>query len=453
MHPRTIRRIPCTLIATLIAAFTLLFPFANRQAIAQVPVDKTLPANTRFFIPEPASGSVQQAIGLLEKGQVKNALLIAAMEATSQAVWLTSGTPAQVAQQVTQTMWQADLQRAVPVLVAYNIPGRDCGSYSAGGAQTTAAYEAWIDAIAQAVGNHKVVVILEPDALANLPSDCGYPATVDSASLTADRYTQINYAVTALEAGPRTLVYLDAGNSDWQAVGTIASRLVTAGLFNAQGFFSNVSNFRLNNYESKYDTWVSECVAFANNSADGGWRLGNYAWCASQYYSPLGTVSATDITTWVYTDEWFQQNLGTAIPTVHFVIDSSRNGTGPLDASVYANAPYDQPASVITTLTGGSWCNPPGRGLGLHPTASTGVALQDAYLWVKTPGQSDGTCDSAGGARAWDYTAYTAPGWPTTAAAQSVFDPLWGLDDPIAGGWFSQQALDLAQHANPKLLP
>jgi endoglucanase len=72
---------------------------------------------------------------------------------------------------------------------------------------------------------------------------------------------------------------------------------------------------------------------------------------------------------------------------------------------------------------------------------------------VKTPGQSDGTCDAAGGARAWDYTDYSQAQWPTDAADQAVFDPLWGLDDPIAGSWFPQQAIDLAQRANPSLLP
>jgi endoglucanase len=75
----------------------------------------------------------------------------------------------------------------------------------------------------------------------------------------------------------------------------------------------------------------------------------------------------------------------------------------------------------------------------------------DAYLWVKIPGESDGQCDSAGGARAWDYTSYTQPGWPTTPATQATFDPLWGMQDPAAGVWFSQQALQLAQNANPKL--
>jgi endoglucanase len=422
--------------------------------VAGAVAQKTLPANTRFFTPAPPSGAVQQAESLLEHWQLKNALLIAAMETVPQAVWLTSGTPAQASATVASTLKQSSWERTVPVLVLYNIPGRDCGSYSAGGAENTAAYEAWIDAIAGAIGSQKVVIILEPDALADLPSDCGYdPTQVNIAQATADRFTQINFAVTTLENGSQTSVYLDAGNSHWQAVPVIAQRLAQAGVQQAQGFFTNVSNFNLNNYESKYDTWVSSCIAFANNPADGGWRLGNYSYCASQYYSSYGPVDPDNIATWVYTDEWFQNNMGTAVPTIHFVIDTSRNGQGTLNTSVYTAAPYNQPASVITTLTGGNWCNPPGRGLGTHPTANSGVALLDAYLWVKTPGQSDGTCDAAGGARAWNYADYTQSGWPTDAAGQAVFDPLWGLDDPIAGAWFPQQALDLAQRANPALLP
>ncbi|MGI8771134.1 MAG: glycoside hydrolase family 6 protein [Acidobacteriaceae bacterium] len=153
----------------------LLISFVAMQAKATPPEEKTLPPNTRFFVPPPADGSWQQAIDLVKKGQLRNALLIAAMEATPQAVWLTSGTPSDVSAQMKKVDREAEAQRAVPVIVLYNIPGRDCGSYSAGGAENTAAYEAWIDAIAQAIGNHKAVIILEPDALANLPSDCGYP--------------------------------------------------------------------------------------------------------------------------------------------------------------------------------------------------------------------------------------------------------------------------------------
>ena len=113
--------------------------------------------------------------------------------------------------------------------------------------------------------------------------------------------------------------------------------------------------------------------------------------------------------------------------------------------SAYAAAPYNQPAAVITALQNGNWCNPPGAGLGVKPTANTGVPLADAYLWVKTVGESDGQCNIAGGARAWDYTAYNGWGWNT--AQQQANDPLWGITDPAAGAWFPQQALQLAKNA------
>jgi endoglucanase len=443
---RTLRKLSSAA-GIILISFTVAYGQTNGQT-------KMLSADSRFFIPKPPQGAVQQAAGLVQQWDLKDALLIAAMETVPQAVWLTSGTPSEVNATVKTTLRQANLERAVPVLVLYNIPGRDCGSYSAGGAENTADYEAWIDAIGGAIGDQKVVVLLEPDSLADLPSDCGYdPTQVNIPQATADRYTQIGYAISKLETGSQTLVYIDGGNSHWQAVPTIAARLVQAGIQNAQGFFTNVSNFNLNNYETKYDTWVSSCLAFGSDPEEGGWRLGNYSYCASQYYSPFGTVNPDDISTWGYTDEWYQQNMGTAIPTTHFVIDTSRNGQGTLNAAIYAAAPYNQPASVVQSLTNGNWCNPPGRGLGVHPTANTGVALLDAYLWVKTPGESDGTCDSAGGARAWDYAIYSLPGWPTDASGQAIFDPLWRLDDPIAGAWFPQQAIDLARRANPPLLP
>ena len=59
----------------------------------------------------------------------------------------------------------------------------------------------------------------------------------------------------------------------------------------------------------------------------------------------------------------------------HYVIDTSRNGAGPA------------PASKL------DWCNPGGRALGTPPTAAAGGAHDDAYLWIKRPGESDGSCD------------------------------------------------------------
>ena len=69
----------------------------------------------------------------------------------------------------------------------------------------------------------------------------------------------------------------------------------------------------------------------------------------------------------------------------HFVVDTGRNGVGP-------TADYQ-------------WCNPDGRALGTRPTTATGNALVDAFLWIKTPGESDGACNAAPAAGAWmpDY--------------------------------------------------
>ena len=58
---------------------------------------------------------------------------------------------------------------AMPVLVAYNLPFRDCAQYSAGGALDTAEYEAWIDGFAAGIGDRPATVILEPDGLGIIP--------------------------------------------------------------------------------------------------------------------------------------------------------------------------------------------------------------------------------------------------------------------------------------------
>jgi endoglucanase len=399
---------------------------------------------TRFFVPPPSPGAPQQILQLVASGDVRDAALITEMEAIPRAVWFTSGTPAQVQQQVRLTMLEAALEHAVPTLVAYDIPGRDCAQYSAGGALNEADYEAWISAFAQGIGSGQAIVILEPDALGNLPSGCGLSTSVYPFT-DSERYAELQYAVGALEQDPGASVYLDGTHSAWQSVGTITQRLLTANVQDAQGFFLDVSNYQPTPELIDYGTWISDCIAMVTDPSNPFYN--NPSACASQYYP----ATQSDFSTWGLTTAWYAQNMGNAVAATHFVIDTSRNGDGPNNMQAYASTPYDQPASVIGTLASGNWCNPPNSGLGLRPTADTGVPLLDAYLWVKTPGQSDGQCDAAGGVRAWDYSDYTQPGWPTTASAQSLFDPLWGIDDPAAGDWFDQQALQLAQLADPAL--
>lgn len=413
--------------------------------------------STRFYTPPPDKGAITQITTLVKAHDFHDAALLARMVTTPQAVWFTSGTPADVKTSVRKTVVDAARRHEVPVLVAYDIPFRDCAQYSSGGALSTADYVAWIDGFARGIGDRRAVVLLEPDSLGIIPFNTDINGNQEWCKPTdaagnpqpgaspTERYAALNAAVDRLERQPNVSVYLDGTHSAWLGVGDIADRLVKAGVQRAQGFFLNVSNYQVTPRQQKYGTWISSCIAFANNPADGGWRLGHYNYCASQYYP----ASPNDFSTWGLSDQWYADNLGTAVPTTHFVVDTSRNGQGPNDMTAYGKAPYNQPANVVSGLASGSWCNPPGAGLGLRPTANTGVPLLDAYLWVKIPGESDGSCDIAGGARAWDFTVYNP--WNVTGAAQQHFDPLWGMTDPAAGQWFGAQALQLAQLADPPL--
>jgi endoglucanase len=84
-----------------------------------------------------------------------------------------------------------------------------------------------------------------------------------------------------------------------------------------------------------------------------------------------------------YNSNAAEQTFGEAVSALtngaHFIVDTSRNGKG----------------------TNGEWCNPTGRAIGTLPQVSTDEGLRDAYLWVKTPGESDGTCNDGPAAGEW----------------------------------------------------
>lgn len=394
--------------------------------------------DTQFYVPKPNQGAREQIADLTSSGNKADANLIREMIDTPQAVWFTKGTPKSVQQDVENTVKRAAGKKSVPVLVAYNIPFRDCAQFSAGGATTVQDYMAWIDGFAAGIGNEKAVVILEPDGLGIIPwykqfrgldseaADYEWcqPAEADEATAADERFAMLNYAVDALKAKPNVSVYLDGTHSHWLGSGDAAHRLAQAGVERADGFYLNVSNYQPTAHLEKYGTWISKCFWFATDP--GSWGNGHFDWCASQYYP----ADPDDFSTWTLTDQWYTDNVEsqTWVPypgdagLTHFVIDTSRNGQGPWTPT--ASYPDAQ-----------DWCNPPGRGLGLRPMAATGYPLIDAYLWVKIPGESDGECTRGLG------------------PAGETVDPEWGLIDPAAGEWFPEMALDLVHNANPPLEP
>lgn len=138
----------------------------------------------------------------------------------------------------------------LPVFVAYNIPKRDCGQHSKGGAAAGPAYKEWINKFARGIGNRKAVVILEPDGLPLLDKCLDAPDQ-------KERLALVRYAVNAFAALGQTYVYLDAGHSGWVPADEMGKRLMQAGIDHATGFSLNVSNYKSNDELIEFGTKVA----------------------------------------------------------------------------------------------------------------------------------------------------------------------------------------------------
>jgi endoglucanase len=195
----------------------------------------------------------------------------------SQALWLGEWNR-NVYRKVRYVVDLAASEGSMPIFVAYNVPGRDCGSHSAGGLKTGDMYKRWIRKIAAGIGDRGAVVVLEPDALGlidkPLESDPSKPCLTPEQQ--KERLDLLTDAVWVLRQNPKTIVYVDGAHSKWAPVDDMAVRLKAAGVEDAHGFAINTSNYR-----------------------------------ANEELIPYGKA------------------LSAKLGGVHFVIDTSRNGNGP----------------------------------------------------------------------------------------------------------------------------
>lgn len=126
--------------------------------------------------------------------------------------------------------------KQLPVLVAYNIPNRDMGSHSAGGAANATAYAEWASRMAKAIGSRPCMVILEPDSIMHM---AGKPAHQQAAQCAV-----LNHAIDFLAAyAPHAWIYADAGNGQWPSVDELAPLLARLRTDKLRGFALNVSNY------------------------------------------------------------------------------------------------------------------------------------------------------------------------------------------------------------------
>jgi endoglucanase len=242
-------------------------PRAVFLAIAIALLAAPAQAGVRLYADPPHTSAARQARTWAKAGRAGDARLMRALSKVPQAFWLTGGAPRAVRRSVDQTVTAAAESGTVPVLVAFNVPNRDCSQYSAGGARSGRGYRRWIDAFADAIGARAAIVIVEPDALAGT---CG-----------RHRRDHLRAAVDRLAQLPAASVYVDAGHSNWQPADVMAKRLRSV---HARAFALNVSNFRRTSELVAYGRKVSAALGGAHFVIDtsrngrGPWH-GREDWC------------------------------------------------------------------------------------------------------------------------------------------------------------------------------
>ena len=336
--------------------------------------------------------------------------------------------------------------------VIYNLPGRDCAALASNGelgATELGRYQTeYIDKIAAVLADTKyralrVNLIVEIDSLPNLvtnvsPRPTG-TANCDIMKANGNYQKGIAYALGKFHAIPNVYNYIDVGHHGWlgwtdnfgpsaQLLADTA-RTAVGGLATVDGFITNTANYGATRepfIRSTEQTRLSKWIDY------------------NPYVDELSYAQAlrTELVT-----RGFASGIG-------MLIDTSRNGWGGSarpTAAVTTGSIDDQVNGSRIDRRGhlGNWCNQAGAGLGERPRANPEPGI-DAYVWVKPPGESDGSSslipndEGKGFDRMCDPTYGGNPrnnNNPTTALPGA----------PISGAWFSAQFRQLLANAFPAL--
>lgn len=304
----------------------------------------------------------------------------------------------------------------------------------------------YIDVIADIFANPKyqdirIVTVIEPDSLPNLVTNLSTPAC-GQASSTGIYADGVKYALDKLHAIPNVYTYLDIAHSGWlgwdnNRSGTVSLytnvvRETKAGLNSVDGFITNTAN---------------STPLFEPNLPNSDLNVGGQPIRSAKFYEWNPYFDETDFTAALYSD-FVQAGWPSSIG---FLIDTSRNGWGGANRPTVASGndinTYVDSGRVDRRDHRGNWCNNSGAGIGEPPTVAPGPAHLDAYVWVKPPGESDGSSseipnnEGKGFDRMCDPT-FTTPDGVLTGALPNA---------PISGHWFHDQFVMLVQNAYPVL--
>ncbi|MHB9857939.1 glycoside hydrolase family 6 protein [Streptomyces sp. YIM S03343] len=342
-------------------------------------------------------------------------------------------------------------------LVVYDLPGRDCSALASNGELGPTEIDKYktqfIDPIAAILADSKyaslrIVTTIEIDSLPNLVTNTGSRATAtancDTMLANGNYVKGVGYALAKLGAIPNVYNYLDAGHHGW--LGWDDNFAPSATLFKQAATSEGAT--------------VDDVAGFITNTA-------NYSALKENNFTINDTVNGTSVrqSKWVdwnrYVDELsFAQAFRNQLVSVGFnsgigmLIDTSRNGWGGTARPTGPGAKttvdtYVDGGRYDRRINTGNWCNQSGAGLGERPQASPATGI-DAYVWMKPPGESDGSStaiandEGKGFDRMCDPT-YT--GNPRNNNNMSGALP----NAPLSGHWFSAQFQQLMQNAYPPL--
>jgi cellulose 1,4-beta-cellobiosidase len=353
----------------------------------------------------------------------------------------------------------------VAQFVIYDLPNRDCSALASNGELKVsengiARYKTeYIDPIAAIMADPKyaplrISTVIELDSLPNLITNLNLPLCAEAQSSGA--YVQgIQYALNKLHAISNVYTYLDAAHHGWigwspNNFGPTADLLAstaegtTAHKASVDGFIVNTANYSA----------LSE-TNFSITTTVNGQSVRQSKWVDfNDYIDELIFAQA-------FRNRLIQAGFAS---NIGMLIDTSRNGWGSCVVSPCQPIQTTRPTAPSTStdlntfvnesridrrIHAGNWCNQAGAGLGERPRANPASGI-DAYVWIKPPGESDGSStaipnsEGKGFDRMCDptYDGNERNGMSKTGALPN---------SPISGAWFSAQFQQLMANAFPPL--
>jgi cellulose 1,4-beta-cellobiosidase len=341
--------------------------------------------------------------------------------------------------------------------VVYDLPGRDCAALASNGelgpTELPRYKSEFIDPIAAIFAdakyaNLRIVTVVEIDSLPNLVTNTGGRPTAtpqcDTMKANGNYVNGIGYALAKFGAIPNVYNYLDAAHHGWigwddnfSATATLmaqAARASGSTVNNVHGFITNTANYGA----------VKEPYFTINDSVNGT-SVRQSKWVDwNRYVDELTFAQA-----------FRQQLVSAGFPsTIGMLIDTGRNGWGgsarPTGAGPQTSVDnYVNGGRLDRRIHLGNWCNQSGAGIGERPKASPASGI-DAYVWMKPPGESDGSSSAIPNDEGKGFDRMCDPTYTGNPRNNNNMSGALA-NAPLSGHWFSAQFQELLRNAYPPL--